>query len=352
MKKLLILITLILTGLTSSYAQPFPTAGLHIVRENFRTFTSFYVEGFIGNTATVFSYDAIQPVNPGNPIVKWKFFYRGDSADVNIIHSTLEYSRILSGKTIKCTVSKSTTGNFCKITVTNFSSSLDSLIVKAIYSNDQFTTCLRYVPHPDYISKLKTDSTLLQSRISSLKTDSTNSHTQINNQQNFITNLTDSISGLNNRISFLNDSASVLNGQVDFLAGFASILSDSITSLNSHVSSLNDTITYLKAHPTYVTDTISNDTLYINIHTGIPTPSNKINALKVYPNPASDIIYIELENSGIYTAKIAGVNGSTQVTNTLNGAIDISNLANGIYILSIFDSKGQLVTTNRISVNR
>jgi hypothetical protein len=101
----------------------------------------------------------------------------------------------------------------------------------------------------------------------------------------------------------------------------------------------------------YVGSNITTDTLIISIRTGLSTASSLVNTLRVYPNPAATVLNIELEKSGTYIAKISGITGQTIVTQTA-GTIDISTLASGVYVLSIFDTNNKLVSTNKISVVR
>jgi hypothetical protein len=99
----------------------------------------------------------------------------------------------------------------------------------------------------------------------------------------------------------------------------------------------------------YIASKITGDTLKISIHTGISSTSPVFNSLKVYPNPASTILNIVLEKTGYYTATMTGVTGQTIITPT-SGTIDISDLANGIYTLTIMDSKGKTISVNKVSV--
>jgi trimeric autotransporter adhesin len=101
----------------------------------------------------------------------------------------------------------------------------------------------------------------------------------------------------------------------------------------------------------YVGSNITTDTLIISIRTGLSTASSLVNTLRVYPNPAATVLDIELEKSGTYIAKISWITGQTIVTQTA-GTIDISTLASGVYVLSIFDTNNKLVSTNKISVVR
>ena len=99
----------------------------------------------------------------------------------------------------------------------------------------------------------------------------------------------------------------------------------------------------------YVGSNITTDTLKISIRTGIVNTSLVINSLKVYPNPAATELNIELEKPGYYIAKLSSVIGQTLVTPT-SGSIDISNLSNGVYLLTIYDSNSKLISTNKVLI--
>jgi hypothetical protein len=90
--------------------------------------------------------------------------------------------------------------------------------------------------------------------------------------------------------------------------------------------------------------------LYVTIGTtGISNTSPTVNALKVYPNPASTILHIDLERPGNYTAKLSSVAGQSIISPT-TGTVDISALANGVYILTIYDSNNKLISTNKVAI--
>ena len=88
-----------------------------------------------------------------------------------------------------------------------------------------------------------------------------------------------------------------------------------------------DTITYF-------------DDFNFGIPTGIPNHDNKFNSITVYPNPASDMIYIrtnrELQSASFF-------NSMGQQVKTINNPgyqMNISGLSEGIYILRIMDKEG------------
>jgi len=94
------------------------------------------------------------------------------------------------------------------------------------------------------------------------------------------------------------------------------------------------------------------DTAGLNVGigtTGVSNASPTVNALKVYPNPASTILHIDLEKPGYYTAKLSSIAGQAIISPTI-GIVDISALSNGVYILTIYDSNNQLISTNKVAI--
>lgn len=172
------------------------------------------------------------------------------------------------------------------------------------------------------IVKLTNDSNIFVSRINNLKTDSINKETTINI-------LNTEIATKSNVITFL---------QTDTTNKGATIRSLELALANKH-----DTV--------YVSSVITQDTLRISITTGIAGTSPMVNKLLVYPNPAATHIHIDLLTNGTYKATLSGVSGQTLITPT-SGVIDVSNLANGVYILSIYDTQDKLITQNKVVILR
>jgi hypothetical protein len=83
--------------------------------------------------------------------------------------------------------------------------------------------------------------------------------------------------------------------------------------------------------------------------TNISSISSTVNSLKVYPNPASTLLHIDFEKPGYYTAKLSSVAGQSVISPT-TGTIDIAALANGVYILTIFDYNNKLISTNKVAI--
>jgi len=157
--------------------------------------------------------------------------------------------------------------------------------------------------------------------------------------------------------------AIILNDIIADSIRLVALKADSIVSRNSIAFLKMDTtskgimirqlkIDLLNKHDTiYIASSITGDTLRIGLHTGISSNSPTINALKVYPNPASTILNIELQNAGYFTARLTGITGQAIISPT-SGIIDISGLATGVYILTIYDSLDKLISTNKVMITR
>lgn len=72
-------------------------------------------------------------------------------------------------------------------------------------------------------------------------------------------------------------------------------------------------------------------------------------AIKIFPNPAQDYIYLSSEESTNYTFKITGIDGKQFSNGSLKdqpNGIDIRNLASGLFILKLYES-GELKSISR-----
>jgi hypothetical protein len=75
----------------------------------------------------------------------------------------------------------------------------------------------------------------------------------------------------------------------------------------------------------------------------------RVNDIKIYPNPASVCINIETGSSGLYNIDMKNVNGQLVMSEKEKGQnikIDISSLPKGFYIITI--KSRQFVTTEKI----
>lgn len=106
-------------------------------------------------------------------------------------------------------------------------------------------------------------------------------------------------------------------------------------------------------HDTYYWVVVTNDkgckgpsALYhfntIVLGTGMPDSKE----IKVYPNPANGFVFIE--SSVTVRAVVSGMDGRMALDKTGAKELDISGLANGTYMLEIFDSSGQRLATRKL----
>ena len=72
---------------------------------------------------------------------------------------------------------------------------------------------------------------------------------------------------------------------------------------------------------------------------------NMQDAIKVYPNPANNTLYVELNEAKEATISVINITGQTVLarkTNTPTTQLDISSLGSGVYILSIKNGNGSV----------
>ena len=186
------------------------------------------------------------------------------------------------------------------------------------------------------VVKLSADSVFYTGKINKLMSDSIVYVGRINSLQNDSINNNITITNLNQEITTKNTTISLL--QTD-----TTNKGNTIRSLQLALDNKHDTI--------YVASVITSDTLRITITTGLSVNSSIVNGISVYPNPATSILHLDLKNPGYYIATMTGVVGQSIITPT-SGTIDISGLANGVYVLSIYDRDNKLVSTNKVMIMR
>ena len=77
---------------------------------------------------------------------------------------------------------------------------------------------------------------------------------------------------------------------------------------------------------------------------GVPNHNNTV--LRIYPNPANEVVYIE---SGIRVrAVISDVDGKTELVQADAKQLDISKLANGIYFISLYADDGERLIVQKL----
>jgi hypothetical protein len=124
----------------------------------------------------------------------------------------------------------------------------------------------------------------------------------------------------------------------------------SFDSLPAGYYRVNPVMSGLTSYPSYVD--LNEDTspafvkMYISgqIITGKSEKEIEQNVFKIYPNPALDILNIEISaSSGVYPAEIMNTSGKIlKITRLIAGTntIQISNLPSGLYLIRITSTKG------------
>ena len=72
--------------------------------------------------------------------------------------------------------------------------------------------------------------------------------------------------------------------------------------------------------------------------------------LTVYPNPASDIVFITSQNYGLIQFEIIGLTGELLNKGSIEGKLDIKTYSPGIYYLRIKNKQGELIGTQKLVI--
>ena len=137
-----------------------------------------------------------------------------------------------------------------------------------------------------------------------------------------------------------------------------------ITANLTYIDTLDDidTVRILFASSGGARKALDSSTLYVDDVTmvGVPYSVNAVatvaaqsNLVKVYPNPANNILYFDSKQAGLSCAMYA-VSGREVANNKLagNGAVDVSALPAGLYFYAITDAQGNTVQRGKVSVTR
>jgi len=101
------------------------------------------------------------------------------------------------------------------------------------------------------------------------------------------------------------------------------------------------------------------DSTLLNVAIGSTGVSEASQVLRfnIYPNPATNNITIDFPSYNLqgeeYVVRIANILGKLMYENNLQGhitSIDASAFGNGVHILTIYDTKGKLVSTSKVSI--
>ena len=157
------------------------------------------------------------------------------------------------------------------------------------------------------------------------------------------------------------DTTFITNYDTTFITVFDSVLvidsisifdTSFVTYYDTNYFTIYDTITYYDSVLISVTDT-----LIINVNlSGISSPNNS-NTLKIYPNPANDIVFIDNGNFSSIT------NYSLKIINSLgqdvfNSFITISQFqipitsfgGVGLYYIQLYDVTGNLIEIRKLII--
>ncbi len=80
--------------------------------------------------------------------------------------------------------------------------------------------------------------------------------------------------------------------------------------------------------------------------TGVANVGSGTGDVKIYPNPATTIVYIEAAVK--VNVKVSDLEGKALINEHNAKQIDISNLANGVYMISVYDNQGGLLKVDRL----
>jgi hypothetical protein len=82
--------------------------------------------------------------------------------------------------------------------------------------------------------------------------------------------------------------------------------------------------------------------------TGITSQAALIS--RAYPNPASDILYLESDHADISHVQLIGIDGKTIDLTALNSSVDVSNINSGVYTMVAYDYNSGVLGRQIISI--
>jgi len=88
----------------------------------------------------------------------------------------------------------------------------------------------------------------------------------------------------------------------------------------------------------------SSDPYEITVQIELPLAIENDFILKVYPNPATEIIYIKSDNNSFVKAELQSLSGQKIPLTVIDSSIKISGISTGVYILNLRTEKGQTIS--------
>ncbi len=69
----------------------------------------------------------------------------------------------------------------------------------------------------------------------------------------------------------------------------------------------------------------------------------------IYPNPATSELHIEAPRVVEVSVRVLAMDGREVIANTVTATINVGTLANGIYLVQIYDTNGLLLKTAKFT---
>ena len=150
---------------------------------------------------------------------------------------------------------------------------------------------------------------------------------------------TDTITVYDTIIHNVYDTITVVVNQVD--TSFITVIDTNYVTVNNYVDVYDSLIVDLTG-----------------VVTAIDAPFNKTLQVKVYPNPASELLFLEVLDAQVtsaYSFELINVTGSIVAEGLLNKnstSIDISSFSGGTYYLKFYDEQSKMVNQAPVVVRK
>jgi hypothetical protein len=90
------------------------------------------------------------------------------------------------------------------------------------------------------------------------------------------------------------------------------------------------------------------DSVVVDVLSVGKTVTNNLD-VKIFPNPATTIVYIECAKA--VNVKVTGLEGKLVMEKLNATQIDLSGLANGVYLINVYDTNDNLLKVERLMKN-